>query len=63
MSSAGPGSPQRPKNSPVTAILLTVVNGALAGVSSMYVTTRCVPVTLIAAVAVVILAVLVLLSR
>jgi hypothetical protein len=61
-SSTGPGA-QKPKGGPATAVLLAVVNGALVGVGSVYVTTRSVPVTLIAAAAAVILAGLALLTR
>ena len=64
MSSARPGSRRRPRgNGPSTAVLLAVVNGALVGVGSVYVTTRSVSVTLIAAAAAVILAALALLAR
>lgn len=63
VSPAGPGSPQKPKGGSATAVLLAVVNGALVGVGSVYVTTRSVPVTLIAAAAAVILAALALLAR
>jgi len=62
--SARPGSSRRPEgNRPSTAVLLAVVNGALVGVGSVYVTTRSVSVTLIAAAAAVILAALALLAR
>lgn len=64
VSSTQPGSPKRPKgDGPATALLLAVLNGALVGVGSVYVATRSVPVTLIAAAAAVILAALALLAR
>jgi len=63
VSSSEPGSPQRPKSGTATAVLLAVVNGALVGVGSVYITTRSVPVTLIAAAAAVILAAIALLAR
>ena len=45
VSSSEHGSPQRPKSGTATAVLLAVVNGALVGVGSVYITTRSVPVT------------------
>lgn len=56
-------SPRPPKGGPSTACLLAVVNGALAGIGSVYLTTHSVLVTLIAAVSAVLLARLVLLVR
>jgi hypothetical protein len=56
-------NPQPPKRGPTTAGLLAVVNGALAGVGSVYLTTHSVLVTLMAAVSAVILGGLVLLVR
>jgi len=63
VSSREPSSPQKPKSGSATAVLLAVVNGALVGVGSVYVTTHSVPVTLIAAAAAVILAAIALLAR
>ena len=64
VSSTKPAGSKRPKgDGPATAVLLAVLNGALVGVGSVYVTTRSVPVTLIAAVAAVILAAIALLTR
>lgn len=60
---ASPGRSQPPKRCPATAAMLAVVNGALVGVGSVYLSTRSVPVTLIAAVAAVILGGLALLAR
>jgi len=48
-------SPRPPKGGPNTAGLLAVVNGALVGVGSVYLTTHSVLVTLMAAVSAVIL--------
>jgi hypothetical protein len=48
--------PRPPKGGPATTDLLAVVNVALAGVGGVYLTTRSVLVTLIAAVSAVILA-------
>lgn len=60
---APPGSPRSPRGSPNTTALLAVVNGALVGVGSVYLATRSVLVTLMAAVSAVILGALVLLVR
>jgi hypothetical protein len=57
------GRPQPPKSGPATAAMLAVVNGALVGVGSVYLSTRSVLVTLIAAVSAVILGGLALLAR
>lgn len=60
---APPRSPRPPKGGPNTAALLAVVNGALVGVGSVYLTTHSVLVTLMAAVSAVILGGLALLMR
>lgn len=61
---AAPPRSQRPsKGGPTAASLLAVVNGALVGVGSVYLTTHSVLVTLIAAVSAVILGGLALLAR
>ena len=56
-------TPRPPKGGPTTAALLAVVNGALVGVGSVYLTTHSVLVTLMAAVSAVILGGLALLVR
>jgi hypothetical protein len=58
-----PRAPRRPKSSANTAALLAVVNGALVGVGSVYLTTHSVLVTLTAAVSAVVLGGLTLLTR
>lgn len=60
---APPKSPRPPKGGANTTALLAVVNGALVGVGSVYLTTHSVLVTLAAAAAAVILGALVLLVR
>ena len=60
---APPRSPRPPKGGPTTTCLLAVVNGALVGIGSVYLTTHSVLVTLIAAVSAVMLARLALLVR
>jgi hypothetical protein len=60
---APPRSPRPPKSGPTTACLLAVINGALVGIGSVYLTTHSVLVTLIAAVSAVLLARLALLVR
>jgi hypothetical protein len=52
-----------PKRRPNTAGLLAVVNGALVGVGSVYLTTHSVLVTLLAAVSAVSLGALAMLAR
>lgn len=52
-----------PRGGPHTTALLAVVNGALVGVGSVYLTTHSVLVTLMAAVSAVILGALALLVR
>jgi hypothetical protein len=63
VSAAPPRSPRPRRSSPNTTALLAVVNGALVGVGSVYLTTRSVLVTLVAAVSAVILGALALLVR
>lgn len=58
-----PTSPRLSKGYPNTAGLLAVVNGALVGVGSVYLTTHSMAVTLMAAVAAVVLGALTLLVR
>ena len=60
---APPRSPRPPRGGRNTTALLAVVNGALVGVGSVYLTTRSVLVTLMAAVSAVILGALALLVR
>ena len=60
---APPKSPQPAKGGSNTAGLLAVVNGALVGVGSVYLTTHSILVTLTAAVSAVILGGLALLVR
>lgn len=60
---APPKSPRRPRGGHNTTALLAVINGALVGVGSVYLTTRSVWVTLMAAVSAVILGTLALLAR
>ena len=60
---APPKSQRSPKGGANTTALLAVVNGALAGVGSVYLTTHSVLVTLVAAAAAVVLGALVLLVR
>ena len=60
---APPASPRPQKGGPNTTALLAVVNGALVGVGSVYLTTRSVLVTLMAAISAVILGGLALLVR
>lgn len=52
---APPKSPRPRKSGPNKASSLTVINGALLGVGSVFLTTHSIPVTLIAAVSAVIL--------
>lgn len=58
-----PKSPRPGGGGPNTTALLAVVNGALVGVGSVYLTTRSVLVTLVAAVCAVVLGALALLVR
>jgi hypothetical protein len=58
-----PRVPRPPKGAPGTAGLLAVVNGVLAGVGSVYLTTHSALITLMAAVSAVILGSLTLLAR
>jgi hypothetical protein len=60
---SAPPKSLRSKDGSTTAALLAVVNGALVGVGSVYLTTHSVLVTLIAAVSAVILGSFVLLAR
>jgi hypothetical protein len=60
---APPKSPRPRKGGPNTASLLTLVNGALVGVGSVYLTTHSILVTLMAAVSAVILGALALLAH
>ena len=60
---APPRNPRPPKGGPNTASLLAVVNGALVGVGSVYLTTHSVLVTLMAAISAVVLGALALLRR
>ena len=60
---APPKSSRPPRDGRNTTALLAVINDALAGVGSVYLTTRSVLVTLIAALCAVILAGLALLAR
>lgn len=48
---SAPTAPRPPRGGPSTAGLLAVVNGALVGVGSVYLTTHSLLVTLIAALA------------
>jgi hypothetical protein len=57
---APPASSPPPRRRPGAGALLTLVNGVLAGVASVYVGTRSILVTLIAAAVAIVLAVLVL---
>lgn len=57
---APPASSPPPQRRPSAGALLTLVNGVLAGVGSVYVGTRSILVTLIAAAVATVLAVLVL---
>lgn len=57
---AAPASSQPPRRRPSAGAILTLVNGALAGVASVYVGTHSVLITIIAAAVAVVLAVLVL---
>jgi hypothetical protein len=63
MQAAPSGSPRLKAEGPAAALLLAVVNGALAGIGSLYITTHSVVVTLIAAVFAVALASLAILTR
>ena len=57
------GDPRPPRGSLNSAALLAVVNGALVGVGSVYLTTHSVLITLIAAAAAVALATLAVIFR
>ena len=56
-------SPHPPRGGPNTTALLAVVNGALVGVGSVYLTTHSILVTLIAAISAIILGALALFVR
>ena len=56
-------SSQEPRQRPGSGAILTLANGVLAGVASVYVSTRSFPVTVIAAVLTVVLAAMVLIVR
>ena len=60
---ATPGSPATPQQQPGIETILTLVTGVLAGVGGVYVGTRSVPITIIAAVAAVALTAMVLFVR
>jgi hypothetical protein len=60
---APPSSPRKRKRRPDVGTLLAVVNGALAGVAGVYLSTHSVAVTLMAAAAAVILGALILLGN
>lgn len=60
---APPKSPRPPRGGHSTTALLAVINGVLVGVGSVYLTTRSIWVTLMAAVSAVILSALALLAR
>jgi hypothetical protein len=57
------GSPQPPRRRPGAGALLTLVNGVLAGVGGVYVSTHSVMITVIAAVVAVVLAAMVLIFQ
>lgn len=54
------GSPQPPRRRPGAGAMLTLVNGVLAGVGGVYVSTHSIMITVIAAVAAIVLAAMVL---
>lgn len=59
----GGGSPTPPRRQPGAGAVLTLVNGALAGVGGVYVSTHSVLITVIAAVVAIVLAMMLALSR
>ncbi len=63
VSAVPPKNTRSPRGGPNTAALLAVVNGALVGVGSVYLTTHSVLVTLVAAASAVILGALALIVR
>jgi hypothetical protein len=57
------GAPSPPPRRPGTETVLTLVNGVLAGVASVYIGTRSLTITILAVAMAIILAVLVLILR
>ena len=60
---AGPGRVPSPRRRPGSGAVLTLTNGVLAGVGGVYVSTHSVLITVIAAAAAIVLAMMLILSR